>query len=125
MGNSGLAIFSRSVMRDIAKMYDDEYFDHVVDHDCIDCWISMELQIGKVRGKVAPASLARLFSVETIYDGTYTPFGTHKAMANLLMKPDKSLWKILAGRCPEARQISCDTLGTYPGAGWRCSENER
>jgi hypothetical protein len=122
VGNSGLAIFTRSVMQRIAATYDDKFFDSVVDHDCIDCWLCVELQRGKVRGNVAPVSVARFFSVEGVYDGTYTPFGTHKAVANLGKDSSKhKLLRSLLQGCPEARLAACDSLGRFSGAGWKCN----
>ena len=52
--------------------------------------------------------------------GTYTPFGAHKAAANLEVKGRHRELEELARRCPEINSVACDTLGAYNGAGWKC-----
>lgn len=129
-GNSGLSLYKRPLMSRMTELFGSEtriqqwrrWFRNSTLHAAeyfafegraasglIDQWTSTMLHPW-----LPPSGFSAAFSVETTYNGTYTPFGMHnpvswlskgKNLANLQTKGELQLDDELLRRCPPAHRL--------------------
>lgn len=120
VGNSGLSLISRAKMLELMKQIP---VDQTAGRNMFDQFVSRALQVdcnptvpphirrnfpgcNVPNTSVANVSVAQLFSVEAVYDGTYTPLGVHKPW--MYLQPP--LLEKLRGRCPNIRKLIGDQV---------------
>lgn len=100
VGNSGFSLWSKKMMMDFLSEETKRKWIGQPNANNNDLWMAKNLQ-DVMNANVANLDDARYFSVEQLYDGTYTPVSMHKPWMYL----SKEMLAKLYEKCPNIKKI--------------------